>query len=249
MGYNHTTLSMVEFAMNNSTHPGLTYSPFFLMYGHHPVTPIMLEVFRADKSACAQAWKYTASRSKAFEAAMQYLKMARDRYKSYADAGRVDTHFHVGDQVLLSTLNINKHQQCRKLYPKYIGPFTIIRMIGDVAYTLDLPPTVPIHPTFHVSLLKPYYPGRTPRPPPVPLEIEGHTEYEVESILLHREVTSKRHKSLQYYVKWLNCGPEDCTWEPETHLKNAPLKLQEYWEFQAHIHKHAHLKRLKPSSR
>lgn len=44
-----------------------------------------------------------------------------------------------------------------KLMPRYIGPFKIIKWVNEVAYELDLPKYLEIHPVFPVSLLKPYY--------------------------------------------------------------------------------------------
>ena len=44
----------------------------------------------------------------------------------------------------------------RKLFWKYIGPFTVSKRVNDAAYTLELPKAWKAHPTFHVSLLKPY---------------------------------------------------------------------------------------------
>jgi hypothetical protein len=220
------SLCMVEFAINNSMHTGIKQSPFFLNYGQHPITPIMLEAIKDNRETCAKATATVFNRQQALDFAMQQLKIARDRYKSYADLNRKDTEFKVGEQVLLSTVNLNKHNQCRKLYPKYVRPFTITEQVNEVAYKLDLPKTMKIHNVFHVSLLKSYVPGRGPAPPPCPIEINGELEYVVECLYTHRERTKGKK---EYYVKWKGYGPEHCTWEPEAHLKNASECLKDYW--------------------
>ena len=41
--------------------------------------------------------------------------------------------------------------------PRYVGPFEVLRRMGAVAYEVALPPDFPpVHPIFHVSLLKKY---------------------------------------------------------------------------------------------
>lgn len=44
-----------------------------------------------------------------------------------------------------------------KFMAKYAGPFVIAKRLFEDVYKLDLPPETKIHPTFHVSLLKPYH--------------------------------------------------------------------------------------------
>ncbi|DBA03390.1 TPA: hypothetical protein N0F65_004667, partial [Lagenidium giganteum] len=69
--------------------------------------------------------------------------------------------FKIGDRVLLSTQNIPERAVSNlgsgKQIPRYIGPFKVINAVGD-AYTLELPPTVRLHPTFYVGRLKQYWP-------------------------------------------------------------------------------------------
>ena len=65
--------------------------------------------------------------------------------------------FAEGDQVMLSTANINlAGYGTEKLKPRWIGPFTILEKRSDVVYKLSLPSSMAIHPVFHISRLKPY---------------------------------------------------------------------------------------------
>ena len=45
----------------------------------------------------------------------------------------------------------------RKLSPKFLGPYQILRRIGPVAYEIALPPQLAnLHPVYHVSQLRKY---------------------------------------------------------------------------------------------
>ena len=59
----------------------------------------------------------------------------------------------IGDQLLLSTKSIKlKTPGARKLLPKWIGPFRVVKIIGEVAYKVELPDTMQMHDVFHVSM-------------------------------------------------------------------------------------------------
>ncbi|KAJ7951827.1 Disease resistance protein [Quillaja saponaria] len=81
--------------------------------------------------------------------------------KKWADKGRRQLEFQVGDLVLVK---LTKEQlkglrgQDHKLIRKYEGPLPIVSKVGKVAYKIDLPPWMKIHPVIHVSNLKPYHP-------------------------------------------------------------------------------------------
>jgi len=45
-----------------------------------------------------------------------------------------------------------------KLIPRFIGPFEVLRRVGEVAYEITLLPSLPgVHPVFHVSMLQKYH--------------------------------------------------------------------------------------------
>ena len=139
--------------------------------------------------------------------------------------------FNKGDDVLLSTQHITlKHPGTRKLLPRWIGPFTILDRIGSVAYRLELPESMHrIHPVFHVSKIKPYKASGRVQPPPVPIEIEGELEYEVERILDKRIKKRGRRKNYtEYLVKWLGYGHEHNSWESAKSVANAQELVQAF---------------------
>ena len=91
------------------------------------------------------------------------LKQAQDRQASQSNVHHRSVSFPVGDMVLLYSKNLKLKKQeksARKLMPKWIGPFTVSKLVGTVAVKLDLPHPWTIHPVFHVSLIKPYHANR-----------------------------------------------------------------------------------------
>jgi hypothetical protein len=83
------------------------------------------------------------------------LKIAQSRKKSYADPKRKDVSFKVGEHVYLKVSPLQgtkKFHVKRKLFPRYVGPYPIVRRIGKVSYKLELPPELTgVHPVFHMS--------------------------------------------------------------------------------------------------
>jgi hypothetical protein len=71
-----------------------------------------------------------------------------------------------GDLVYVSRRNIKIIRPSDKLDTKKIDPFKIKRNIRDINFELQLPPTIKIHPVFHVSLLEPVSPNISEKPAP-----------------------------------------------------------------------------------
>ena len=178
-------LASAEFAYNNAWHESIKNTPFMLNYGQHPLTPMYRGISR-DRVPAARA--FVGAMSEMLAEAKEHLKAAQQRQKAHADKKRREVSYDIGDQLLLSTKNIKlKTPGARKLLPKWIGPFRVVKRIGEVAYKVELPDTMQMHDVFHVSLLKPYRSDGTIQPPPSPLFIDNELMFKVDRVLMHRE--------------------------------------------------------------
>ena len=69
--------------------------------------------------------------------------------------------------MLLSTEHfklVGADKRTPKFTYKYIGPFTVKRVVNANAYELDLPPQLQIHPVLNISRLKAYRDGQSAFP-------------------------------------------------------------------------------------
>ncbi|MBW0496384.1 hypothetical protein O181_036099 [Austropuccinia psidii MF-1] len=70
----------------------------------------------------------------------------------------MEPEFKEGDQVLVSTLNFNNCKGPKKMGDSFVGPFTIIKLIGknsvEVRITVEFSRK---HPVFPVSVVKQYF--------------------------------------------------------------------------------------------
>lgn len=226
-------LHLVEFAINNSQNASTGMSPFFAVFGRHPVTPLTFDLHQTFQNKVPRATAFAQSLSDRVSHAKLCLQKAQSRMKAQADKHRRDVSFSVGQQVLLSTRNLRyKESGTPKFAPKFVGPFKVLQLIGKrlpgsqevevvTAVKLELPPLMRVHPVFHVSLIKEYHPGNGPVPvQPLSYDTDGAPLWEVDSILDHRMVKASRGRPKpEYLVRWKNFGPEHDTWEPLSHVK------------------------------
>jgi len=132
-----------------------------------------------------------------------------------------------GDKVWLSASHLTVPFPCKKLLLKCYGPFTIKNVLSCLTYTLNLPNTWKVHPTFHATELTSYHEnsvhGKNFPEPPSDV-IESSEEYEVESILADKTSQGK----CMYLVTWKGYSSAHNSWEPERNLSNAPEVLKQY---------------------
>ena len=85
---------------------------------------------------------------------------------------------------MLRAKNIKQLRPSVKLADRYLGPFTVLEVIGThrQAYRLELPPSYKIHDVFHVNLLEIWHARAGADVELEAIEIEGHKEFKVKSI-------------------------------------------------------------------
>ncbi len=234
-------LAAAELAHNCAVHASTGFSPFFLNHGHHPYLPLEAATQAENVSNNPTAADRIAGLHQAIERAKEALQKAQQRQKKYADQHRREVVLSIGDKVLLSTQNLSlkDKERSRKLQHKYIGPFTVKRVVSAVAYELDLPRTLPIHPVFHISKLRVFHRGdekfgdrgtnQPHRPPPEWVEPDGAEVYEVERILAERvRKIGRNGRRKEYLVQWKGYPEWEATWEPATGMSGAQKAVAEF---------------------
>jgi hypothetical protein len=207
-------LPLAELAINSSINGTTGFAPFELNCGFVP----RLSAMNFTKS------KYEGVRQFAEQARWNVI-VAHDaiissRLKSAPvyDAKRSPQHpYKKGEMVYLSTENLKlPTNRSRKLCPKYLGPFKILKTWDDSPnVSLELPDDLSkrgLHNNFHVKLIRPHVPSDEQFFPNRPSAKEydfgiGESELYVEEIQDHRYIGRR----IELSVLWTT---GEITWEP-----------------------------------
>ena len=120
----------------------------------------------------------------------------------------------------------------RKLAPRYIGPYKIIRRRGLVAYKLQLPPEMrAIFNVFLVSQLKKCLRVPEEAIEPASVKIQSNLTYEERPIrVLETMERVTRSKVIKFYkVIWNNYSEQDAMWERKDYLREVYPGFYEEW--------------------
>lgn len=225
-------LREIQFAFNNSINSMTGFTPFYLAYG---VSPLTFPNFANSDSTLLLKFK---TYQKDVQRAHEVLNKQQQRMMQEYDKRHTSPPlYEIGDLVLLDHEGINwipEKNVSAKLLQLFIGPFEVLKV--DSAYeniTLELPPTMKCHNTFHVSKLRPWFPAdeffpdrEIPEEPLPEVDENGEENYEVDHIVDTRVYGQwKKH---QFLVHWKGYDCSHDTWEPLDNLDSAKEALIEY---------------------
>ncbi|MBW0489173.1 hypothetical protein O181_028888 [Austropuccinia psidii MF-1] len=150
-----TLLPAFHLDYNTSQHSTTGKSPPLVEKGWYPLLPVhhlkknALTIHPTD-NYFHDMWK------RACDTAAQFIAEAKDKQRW--DKTHMEPDFKEGDQVLVSTLNFNNLKGPKKMRDSFLGPFTIIKLIGNNEVEAILTEEFSRkHPVFPMSLVKPHF--------------------------------------------------------------------------------------------
>ena len=163
-------LPLDEFAYNNGYQETIKTTPFYANYGRNPEHQLMNHLITKKENSARDMENLHQTLGEEMTTAQLRQKVNYDKHR------KPDPNLKSGDMVWFLPCNVQTTRPSKKLDYKKMGPFKIIKRVGTSSYKLDLPASMTIHNTFHISLLQPYednkFPSQIQTPPPR-IEIDG----------------------------------------------------------------------------
>ncbi|KAI3469143.1 hypothetical protein Pfo_025806 [Paulownia fortunei] len=150
-------LPHVEFAYNRCIHSATKFSPFDIVYGFNPLTPLDLTPLPLNERVNLDGKKKAEFVIQIHGKAKQHIERRTEQYAKQANKGRKKVIFEPRDWVWLHMRKDRFPEHRRtKLLPRGDGPFQVVERINDNAYKLELPGEYGVGASFNVSDLSPF---------------------------------------------------------------------------------------------
>ena len=153
--------------------PATGLSPFLCSLGYQP--PLFPS--QETEAAVSSVWAHLRRCRQDWKVARDTMTTNSDRVQQVGNRRRVPAPaYRPGQRVWLLARDLPLPTDSRKLAPRYVGPYTIAQVNNPSALQLTLPPSLKVHPVFHVSQVKPVATSGLSPPapaPPPPHTLEG----------------------------------------------------------------------------
>jgi hypothetical protein len=242
-------LPRVRFHIMNTVNASTGFSPFQLHLGRSPrmLPPLVTTETATTLGAEEERLGTEEERATSLLSQLKYdvmeaqdnLLAAKATQATQVNKNRAPAlTFQTGDKVLLAMKHRRREymqkgdKRVAKFMPRYDGPYVITDAHPETStYTLDLPNSPNIFPTFHISQLRPYCTNdmdlflsrEHPRPGPVVTE-NGQLENLIDKIIDERKIG----RGKRYLVRWVGFGEEDDEWLPCRDLEDC--EALDVWE-------------------
>ena len=142
----------IEFAYNRTLHSSTNYSPFEIVYGFNPLTPMDLIQLPIDKQVSLDGKKKADFVRDLHSKVREQIERMTKLYAENANKGHKRVVFEPGDWVWVHMRKERfPDKRKSKLHPRGDGPFQVLERINDNAYKIDLPGEYNVSATFNVS--------------------------------------------------------------------------------------------------
>ncbi|XP_070032550.1 uncharacterized protein [Nicotiana tomentosiformis] len=198
-------LPLAEYAYNNSYQSSIEIALFEALYGQRCRSPIGWFKPGEAKLYGNALVKDALEKLKLIQ---ERLHTAQSRQKSYADQKACDLSFMVGEKVFLkvsSMKGIMRFGKNGKLIPRFIGPFEVLRRVGDFSYEFALAPSLSgVHLFFYVSMLRKDHANRSHVLDHNTVQLDESLHFEKEPVaIVDRQVRQLRSKKISTVkVQW-----------------------------------------------
>jgi len=146
-------LPHIEFAYNRAVHSSTNHSPFEVVYGFNPLSPLdLLPVPNISMFKLTDGQAKADFVRKLHEKVKDQITKKNESYAKQANKGRRKVVFQPGDWVWVHMRKERFPEQRKsKLLPRGNGPFQVLERINDNAYKIQMPGEYNVSPTFNVA--------------------------------------------------------------------------------------------------